>query len=181
MTGNNKDFKIFILLLVFLGLFGGGFLYVVKKKIAREAELVVISVNKAAVKKTDKKISFSDDAKIKIKIGSSDDVLAEVAQSDAKKHTGLGGRNSLAAGDGMLFVFDSSSNYSFWNKDMLFAIDLVWIQDGAVVDVTEDMPDFKTSPNYTVTPKGAVNLVLEVNTGFIKEHNIKIGDKITMQ
>lgn len=163
-----------------LGVIGGGFFYVVKKRIIQEAKPSVVSINKTIIRKMDKKISFSDDVKLKIKISSGEEISAEVAQSDAKKHIGLGGKKEFFGliADSMLFVFDSSSNYSFWNKDMFFPIDIIWIKDDTVIDITENMPDFKTSPNYTVTPKGAVNFVLEVNAGFIKENSVKIGDKV---
>jgi len=123
------------------------------------------------------KMGFVDGARITVKVGNGE-VTAEVAKSNVKKHSGLGERKELKAGDGMLFVFDKPNNYSFWNKGMFFTIDIIWIKDGVVVDISEDMPDFETSPNYTVTPKAEADFVLETTSGFITKHRIKIGDRV---
>lgn len=172
------EHKIFLLLLLSLGAIAVLFFYTAKKKIHPEQSLVAIQ--KPAARQSVLKADLIDDKIAKVKIGSTE-IAALVAKSDAKKHTGLGGRNALGSGEGMLFVFDSFSKYSFWNKDMLFPIDIIWIKDGAVVDASENMPDFKISPNYTVTPQAEANFVVEVNAGFVKEHNIKIGDKTIIQ
>ncbi|HEY4519179.1 MAG TPA: DUF192 domain-containing protein [Candidatus Paceibacterota bacterium] len=179
MTGNKLqrgEHKIFLLLLLFLGIIAVLFFYTAKKKI-NQTQNEVVSLNAPLNKKLSGKAVLADDAIVKIKIGEAE-VMAEVVKSDAEKHTGLSGREKLDAGTGMFFVFDSSSKYSFWNKDMLFPIDIIWIKDSQVVDISENMPDFKTSPNYTVTPQAEANFVLEVNAGFVKEKNIKIGDEV---
>jgi len=179
--GNNAiqvrgEHKIFLLLLLFLAIVAVLFFYTAKKKI-NQTQSGVVSLNAPLNKKRSSKAVLADDAIAKIKIGETE-IMVEVAKSDAKKHNGLSEREKLDVGVGMFFVFDSASKYSFWNKDMLFPIDIVWIKDSQVVDVSENMPDFKTSPNYTVTSQSEANFVLEVNAGFVKEKNIKIGDKV---
>ena len=182
--GNNAiqvrgEHKIFLLLLLFLAIVAVLFFYTAKKKI-NQTQSGVVSLNAPLNKKRSSKAVLADDAIAKIKIGETE-IMVEVAKSDAKKHNGLSEREKLDVGVGMFFVFDSASKYSFWNKDMLFPIDIVWIKDSQVVDVSENMPDFKTSPNYTVTSQSEANFVLEVNAGFVKEKNIKIGDKVEVQ
>ena len=179
MTGNKTqkgEHKIFLLLLLFLAIIAVMIFYTAKKKIG-QTQSGVVSLNAPSNKKHSGKTVLADDAIIKIIIGEAE-VLAEVVKSDAKKRTGLSGREKLDAGTGMFFMFDSPSKYSFWNKDMLFPIDIIWIKDGQVVDISENMPDFKTTPNYTVAPRAEANFVLEVNAGFVKEKNIKIGDEV---
>src|SRR3989344_4787919 len=181
MTGNKTqkgEHKIFLLLLLFLAVIAVLFFYTAKKKI-NQTQSGVVSLNAPSNKKHSGKTVLADDAIVKIKIGE-EEIVAMVAKSDARKHIGLGGKAEFfgLVADGMFFVFDSSSKYSFWNKDMLFPIDIIWIKDDAVVDISENMPDFKTSPNYTVTPQSEANFVLEVNAGFVKEKNIKIGDEV---
>lgn len=61
---------------------------------------------------------------------------------------------------------------------MLFMIDIIWIKDGTVVDISDNMPEFNNSPNYTVASKNEADFVLEVSPGFIKKHGIKIGDPV---
>lgn len=183
MIGNKTqkgEHKIFLLLLLFLAVIAVLFFYTAKKKIAQQGTDGEISITAPVGKKQAGGAHLTDGATIKLAIGEAE-VEAEVVKSDARKHTGLSGREKLGASSGMFFVFDSSSKYSFWNKDMLFSIDIIWIKDGAVVDVSENMPDFKTSPNYTVTPQAEANFVLEVSAGFVKARDIKIGDKISFK
>ena len=44
-----------------------------------------------------------------------------------ERSQGLSGRPNLAAGTGMLFVFEQAGSYAFWMKDMRFPLDMVWI------------------------------------------------------
>ena len=76
-----------------------------------------------------------------------------------------------------IFVFDKSYKYSFWMKDMLFPIDIIWIgEDFSVVDITENAEP-NSYPNL-FTPREEALYVLEVNAGFSNEKGLKIGDKV---
>jgi len=121
--------------------------------------------------------ALSDESTVRVSIGGTE-LLAEVAVSDAKKGQGLSGRDGLRPGWGMIFVFDQNGIYSFWNKDMRFPLDIIWMSDNTVKDISENLPVFSGTPE-TFTPAAPVNVVLEVDAGFVKEHNIKIGDNIT--
>jgi uncharacterized protein len=70
-------------------------------------------------------------------------IRVEVADTEALRDQGLGDRESLAPGYGMLFVFDTPSRPGFWMKDMKFPIDIVWIdENGEVVGVERSVsPD----------------------------------------
>lgn len=109
-------------------------------------------------------------------------VNIEVADTPAKRQQGLGGRESLASGSGMLFVFEKEDKYRFWMKGLSFPLDFIWIKDMSVVDLTENVafPDPNQSDETLeiVTPKEKVDMVLEVNAGYVRANNIKIGDKI---
>ena len=65
---------------------------------------------------------------------------AEIADDDAERALGLGGRDRLARDAGMYFVLTSDAP-RIWMKGMRFPLDLVWIKDGRVVDVTARVPD----------------------------------------
>ena len=53
--------------------------------------------------------------------------IVEIADNDEERVRGLSLREPIEANRGMLFIFDVSGNYSFWMKDMLFALDIIWI------------------------------------------------------
>jgi hypothetical protein len=108
-------------------------------------------------------------------------ILVEIAESDQQRRQGLSGRESLAEGTGMLFVFEEDSRPTFWMDDMNFAIDIVWIDNGRIVAVENNVQpeDGVTEENLTLYPAPQpIDYVLEVNAGYSEEHNLKIGDSV---
>jgi len=107
-----------------------------------------------------------------------------VADDSAKRSKGLAVLNSLKENEGMLFIFDYADKYGFWMKDMKFAIDIIWIKDNKIVDIT---PNVAPEPNksifslQTYYPSEAVDKVLEVAAGTAEKYNIKINDEITIK
>lgn len=108
-------------------------------------------------------------------------ISVEVARTDEELTRGLSGRESLEPNSGMLFVFDSPYIYSFWIPDMNFPIDIIWINDGAVVDISENVPnDFDPNNPVTYSPSEPAQYVLEVNAGFTENNEITIGDEVNI-
>jgi uncharacterized membrane protein (UPF0127 family) len=102
----------------------------------------------------------------------------EEAKTPAEKSQGLSDRSSLPANQGMLFYFDTLGNYSFWMKGMNFPLDFIWISGNEIVEINEDIKPSDYQPPKSLIPKNEVDKVLEVNAGFSKKNNIKIGDKV---
>ncbi len=123
--------------------------------------------------------TYKDGAKIGISIDHST-WCAEVVRSSEAEKTGLSGREGLTKGTGMVFLFDTASYTSFWMKDMKFDLDILWIQDHQVVDVSRNVVhpqgvvDDASLPRYT--PKTPANFVLEVGAGEAQE--IRVGDYV---
>ena len=96
---------------------------------------------------------------------------------------GLMFRENLVDDTGMLFVFPSEGTRTFWMKDTLIPIDIVFIsKDLVVTDIKENFEPCPTSqficPTYS--SKKLSQYVLEVNAGFVLKNIIKIGDKIEL-
>jgi len=110
----------------------------------------------------------------------SNKILVEVAATNAERTKGLGGRDSLAENEGMLFIFEDPGFYSFWMKDMKFPLDFIWIQGNQVKEIMENIPPPKNSSEILPIYQAGepVDKVLEVNAGWVKSHDIKVGDKI---
>ena len=110
-------------------------------------------------------------------------IRVEVVNSPSSTMLGLSGRDSIGA-DGMLFIFPKSHQQYFWMKDMKFPIDMIWIDDGTVLRVTENVPvpDENTPDNKLeiYSSELDVNMVLEVESGDTKRFNIKPGDTIQL-
>jgi uncharacterized membrane protein (UPF0127 family) len=100
-----------------------------------------------------------------------EDLSVEAVRSPAAIAQGLGGRQELAV-DGMLFVFPRLDRPVFWMKDMLFPIDIVWIQQGKVVGIERNVqPPAPGTPDEKLTrfPAPApVDMVLETQPGRIQ-------------
>lgn len=108
-------------------------------------------------------------------------VEVEIADSPHAMKLGLGGRDSLPANRGMLFVYSQKTPAVFWMKGMRFPLDIIWIADGKVVQIDEKVPAEPgvAEENLKTYVSGEpVDMVLEVNAGFSDENNIKIGDSV---
>lgn len=106
----------------------------------------------------------------------------EIADTNEKRAKGLGGRVSLASDSGMLFIFDKPDFHIFWMKGLSFPLDFIWLKDKKIIDITKNAlaSDPKTPdsdlPKYQSNQ--AVDMVLEVNGGFIDKNGLSIGDSI---
>jgi uncharacterized protein len=108
-------------------------------------------------------------------------VRAEIAADRASLERGLSGRDSLAADAGMLFLLPDDSPV-IWMKGMRFPIDVVWIKEGRVVDVTADLqPPAGSGPVPTDVPDRAANRALEVNAGWAADHGVERGDAVRVR
>lgn len=112
-------------------------------------------------------------------IGDNVVVKVDLAVTPAEQARGLSGREGLGEDEGLLFLLPTSREYGFWMKDMLFPIDILWIQDGVIIDITENA-EVPTSP-YNLpqySPIGPVDTVLEVNAGFVDKHDLRLGTSV---
>lgn len=106
-------------------------------------------------------------------------IHVEVADTDALREKGLGGRTSLGATSGMLFIFDTSDYYKIWMQDMHILIDIIWINDQfKIVDITRGLEP-ETYPR-TFEPVAPVRFVIEANVNYVESFGIKIGDTVTL-
>ncbi len=112
-------------------------------------------------------------------------VRAEMARTPEERRLGLGGRPSMPLDEGMLFIFQSEGQHSFWMRGMLFPLDYIWISsDRVVVDITVDVPIEPGVPDGGLPqyrPDQAVLHMLEVNAGVVREAGVQIGDAVTFE
>jgi uncharacterized membrane protein (UPF0127 family) len=109
-------------------------------------------------------------------------VQAEIADDNAERTLGLGERDRLARDAGMYFVLTDDAP-RIWMKGMRFPLDLVWIDDGRVVDVTADVPDEPNTPEAQLpiySPSQPANRLLEVNAGWAERNGVRPGDRVRL-
>lgn len=108
----------------------------------------------------------------------------QIADTPSERSMGLSGKPNIGETEGMLFVFSEPQRPSFWMKGMVFPIDIIWIKDNTIVEIADNIP---VQPNVSdeqlsiYTPRVDVDKVLEVKSGWIFRHDIRVGDKIELQ
>jgi|SaaInl6LU_22_DNA_1037377.scaffolds.fasta_scaffold00299_12 uncharacterized protein len=85
---------------------------------------------------------------------------------------GIQGLDSLN-GEGYLF-FLSEGQHSFWMKDCLIPIDIIFLQDGKITEIYSDCQPCTSEDCEKYLGTG--NMVLEVESGFCSQHDIKKGE-----
>lgn len=117
---------------------------------------------------------------VQVNVGDTSSVSVEVAGTPAEHIKGLSGRKLLEENHGMLFVFEQEGSPSFWMYDMRFPLDILWINNGRIVYIHENVPhpDPGTAASElpVYRPPVKITHVLEVNAGWAKEHEVQIGD-----
>ena len=109
-------------------------------------------------------------------------LTVELAVEPAETSRGLGFRDGLAPGTGMLFVFDGPSPRSFWMRGMRFCLDIIWVEEGAIQGAAESVcpepPGTADAdlPSY-VSPV-PVTYVLEVPAGWLDYYGLGVGTPV---
>jgi uncharacterized membrane protein (UPF0127 family) len=103
----------------------------------------------------------------------------DVADTPAKRELGLQYRRDLAADRGMIFLFPSESNHSFWMKNTPIPLDMIFIsRDQKIVGIVERAVPFSTDSRSV---PAASQFVLEINGGLAGHYGVKVGDSIRFQ
>lgn len=108
-------------------------------------------------------------------------LVVEIADSSNELQQGLSKRTALDPDTGMYFNLGEKKVTTFWMKEMMFSIDIIWIDNATIVGIEKNaaMPGMGDIPTFT-SPVAVTN-VLEVNAGFCEENNIQVGDKIIFE
>ncbi|MFA5248613.1 MAG: DUF192 domain-containing protein [Patescibacteria group bacterium] len=106
----------------------------------------------------------------------------EIASTPMEQMRGLMWRQSLSENSGMLFVFSRSEIQSFWMKNTLIPLDLVFIGDnGKVVDIKNDFLPCEKDPCDVYSSISPAKYVLEINSGQASKRKIEIGEVMTIK
>jgi uncharacterized membrane protein (UPF0127 family) len=103
----------------------------------------------------------------------------EWAVTDAERSRGLMFRTEMAPDHGMVFDFFREAPVSFWMRNTLISLDMIFIRaDGTVLSIAQN-----TTPlsDAAVPSNGAVRYVLEVIGGTAARLSIDPGDRIDLE
>jgi uncharacterized membrane protein (UPF0127 family) len=100
----------------------------------------------------------------------------ELARTDAEQHRGLMFREQMADDAGMLFLYEDPEPASFWMKNTLIPLDMLFIdKDGTIANIHENAKPHDLTPIRAVHP---VTGILEINGGLAARLGIRAGDRV---
>lgn len=105
-------------------------------------------------------------------------VAVELAADPAARERGLMFRQRLDQDRGMLFVFDEEEEHSFWMKNTLIPLDMIFISgEGRVVGVVS-----RAEPlSLELRTGGRCRFVLEVSGGWASARGVAPGDRVRLE
>lgn len=110
-------------------------------------------------------------------------ISAEVADTLDKRAKGLMFRSSLSREQGMLFVFPKLGYWTFWMKNTLIPLDILWMNEtGTILHLETHVPIcLKTDdscPRYSSHRES--RYVLEINAGMAQELGLRPGQQLSI-
>ncbi len=100
----------------------------------------------------------------------------EIAENDDKRGKGLMDRLSMDETQGMLFLFPYDTIQSFWMKNTVISLDIIFVnRDKVIVTIHKETVPFDTGQYPSSKP---ASKVVEVIAGYTDLYGIKVGDKI---
>ncbi|MCX2720583.1 DUF192 domain-containing protein [Lentiprolixibacter aurantiacus] len=125
-------------------------------------------------------ITFSKEGELEIYRGTKDSLITqleiEIAESDYEIETGLMYREKMEANQAMLFIFPDVAFHSFYMKNTLIPLDIIFIDEGLnIVNIRQNAAPLDESGIPSGLP---VQYVLEINAGLSDKWGIQLGDRI---
>lgn len=107
-------------------------------------------------------------------------VLAEIADEPEERTRGLMYRRELAAGEGMIFLFENPSPMVFWMKNTLIPLDIVFFDEGGTYLSSDTMVPCEADPCTLYRSNGPAAYVLEMASGFLQESRVGEGWRLDL-
>lgn len=100
----------------------------------------------------------------------------EIADDEAERNQGLMFRESLADDRGMLFHFQQPEHASFWMRNTIISLDIIFIApDGRILNIADHTTPYSEAP---IPSAGLTRGVLEIRAGRAEELGIRPGDHV---
>ncbi|MEN9621568.1 MAG: hypothetical protein RLZZ67_2 [Candidatus Parcubacteria bacterium] len=153
-------------ILILVGVFVLGLSLVLYKNVHAPVEVVGESLVRDVQKRTEVSLNGTT-------------FSAYVSDTEKLRENGLSGFKGLSDKELMLFKFDNDDTVGFWMKDMLFSIDIVWVDSAMKVISIEKNVSPATFPKVFYPAKPS-RYVLELAAGITERIGTKIGDTLTI-
>jgi uncharacterized membrane protein (UPF0127 family) len=114
-------------------------------------------------------------------LGGSVHVTAEIADTNLLRSRGLGDRDGLRDGWGMLFIDQTARVQMFWMKDMRFCLDIIWIDEDHITGAAQNVcpqPGASDSDLAVFSSGVPVRYVLEMPANWLKDNGLGAGSSV---
>ncbi len=115
---------------------------------------------------------------VELSVGSQAHLKTEIARTPEQMAQGLMYRDQLADNAGMLFLFTTEKQASFWMANTKIPLSIAFLDSRGVILELYDMKPLDRS--QTVSQSDRVLYALEVNQGWFALNGIKSGDRVTI-
>ncbi len=107
-------------------------------------------------------------------------VSVEVAESQDEITKGLMYREELGENEGMLFIFQDEKERTFWMKNMLIPLDMIFLDsEKNIVQIVKNAEPCTESLCPLYSSQFLSKYVIEVNSGFADKPNIQVGQEVS--
>lgn len=103
-------------------------------------------------------------------------IIAEIADEEHERATGLMFRKSLASDSGMLFVMDRTGPVGFWMKNTEVPLTIAYIDPRGTILELHDLQPLDEKPVPSRFPN--IAFALEMPQGWFSKNNIWPGERI---
>jgi uncharacterized membrane protein (UPF0127 family) len=103
----------------------------------------------------------------------------EVAATEAHRRKGLMYRREMSESEGMLFLFPTERQNSFWMKNTILSLDMIFIgKDWRVVGILDHVPPQNEAPRQIEKPN---QYVIELGSGVAEKFSISVGARVVVE
>ena len=101
----------------------------------------------------------------------------EMATSSHDQEVGLMHRDHLDSDHGMLFIFPDEAERDFWNSDVHFPLDLIFLDAGGTIVSLKHLDAYSVK---NVPSEARAKYTIELNAGTVGAVEPETGDRLTL-
>lgn len=132
-------------------------------------------------KRSDRNLGQMLPISAKAKVTGGYEIQLEVTRTPEQQSLGLMYRESLPDDRGMLFEFEPARPVSFWMKNVVIPLDMIFIHKGVIRAIAANVPPCTKDPCPTYGPSTSIDRVIELRGGRAAELGLKVGQQVEIQ
>jgi len=108
--------------------------------------------------------------------------MVQIAGTPRKREVGLSNVDELPLDEGMLFIFPEKDYRTFWMKDTLIPLDIIFIDDQyRIVEIFHNVPPCTDNDCEYYRSIKRAKYVLEINGGLSSEYGFRMSNLVEFE